>query len=93
MNGRENGVRTTEGAGTLGLTADMKKMIPEYVRGVSLKGYGVSLALGVGIPIPVLNKEILRGCTVRDSEILAPVIDYSSVYPERGPDVSGQVYI
>lgn len=82
----ENGV-PTEGAGTLALTGDMKKMIPEYVRGVSLKGYGVSLALGVGIPIPILNKEILKGCTVRDSDIYAPVIDYSSVYPERGGDI------
>jgi len=39
------------GAGTLALTADMKQMIPEFVRGVSLRGYGASLALGIGIPI------------------------------------------
>lgn len=82
----ENGV-PTEGAGTLALTGDMKKMNPEFVRGISLKGYGVSLALGVGIPIPILNKEILRHCTVRDSEIFAQVIDYSSAYPERKSDV------
>jgi len=82
----ENGV-PTEGAGTLALTGDMKKMNSEFVRGVSLKGYGVSLALGVGIPIPILDKDILKSCAVRDSEIFAPVIDYSSVYPERGGDV------
>ena len=82
----ENGV-PTEGAGTLALTGDMKKMTPEFVRGVSLKGYGVSLALGVGIPIPILDREILKACTVRDSEIFAPVIDYSTVYPERGGDI------
>ncbi|MBI9107867.1 MAG: homocysteine biosynthesis protein [Spirochaetales bacterium] len=82
----ENGV-PTEGAGTLALTGDMKQMDPEFVRGVSLRGYGVSLALGVGIPIPILDKSILKACTVRDSEILAPVIDYSSVYPERGGDI------
>ena len=78
----ENGV-PSEGAGTLALTGDMKKMNPEFVRGISLKGYGVSLALGVGIPIPILNKEILRYCTVKDSEIFAEVIDYSSAYPDR----------
>jgi uncharacterized protein (DUF39 family) len=42
----------TEGAGTLGLTADMKAMQSWFVRGVSLVGYGVPLALGIGIPIP-----------------------------------------
>ncbi len=73
----------SEGAGTLALTGDMKEMDPKYVRGLSLTGYGVSLALGVGIPIPVLDEEILKMTTVRDSEIFAPVIDYSSDYPDR----------
>ncbi len=82
----ENGV-PVEGAGTLALTADMKKMNPEFVRGVSLKGYGVSLALGIGIPIPVLNKEILKASTVKDRDIEACVIDYSSAYPERRGDI------
>jgi uncharacterized protein (DUF39 family) len=73
----------TEGAGTLGLTADMKGMKSRFVRGVSLAGYGVSLALGVGIPIPILSSGILRRTTVRDRDILAPVVDYSSDYPNR----------
>lgn len=78
----ENGV-PVEGAGTLGLTADMKKMKKEYVRGLSLKGYGVSLALGVGIPIPVLNEQILRYTTVKNRDIEACVIDYSKDYPQK----------
>ncbi len=72
-----------EGAGALALTGDMKKMLPEFVRGVSLKGYGVSLALGVGVPIPILNAEILKRTTVRDRDIQACVTDYSSDYPEK----------
>lgn len=82
----ENGV-PTEGAGTLGLTGNMKEMNADFVRGVSLKGYGASLALGVGIPIPILNKEILKYCTVKDSEIFASVIDYSNSYPERRSEI------
>ncbi len=78
----ENGV-PEEGAGTLALSADMKEMLPEFVRGASFKGYGVSLALGVGIPIPILNPEILRRTTVRDRDIMACVIDYSSDYPQK----------
>lgn len=78
----KNGV-PTEGAGTLALTADMKHMKKDFVRGVSLKGYGVSLALGVGIPIPILSPEILKATTVRDRDIFAQVIDYSKDYPEK----------
>lgn len=80
-----------EGAGTLALTGNMKEMDSEFVRGVSLKGYGVSLAMGVGIPIPILDKEVLRHCTVRDSDIFAEVIDYASAYPERRGDIIGRV--
>ncbi len=78
----ENGV-PSEGAGTLALTADMKEMRKEFVRGVSLIGYGVSLALGIAIPIPVLDREVLAGTCVRDRDILAPVVDYSDEYPNR----------
>jgi uncharacterized protein (DUF39 family) len=72
-----------EGAGTLALTGNMKQMRAEFVRGVSLIGYGVSLALGVGIPIPILTPEILRRTTVRDRDIMAPVIDYAYDYPQK----------
>ena len=71
------------GAGTLALTGDMKQMKSEFVRGVSFQGYGVSLALGVGIPIPVLNPDILKRTCIRDRDILAPVIDYSHDYPKN----------
>ena len=72
-----------EGAGTLALTGNMKEMDAEFVRGVSFKGYGVSLALGVGVPIPVLNEDILRKTTIRDRDIKAQVIDYALDYPMK----------
>ncbi len=78
----ENGV-PVEGSGTLALTANMKEMDAEFVRGATFKGYGVSLALGIGIPIPILNTDILKRCTVRDSEIEAFVIDYAADYPQK----------
>lgn len=80
-----------EGAGTLALTADMKKMRHKFVRGCSFRGYGVSLALGVGIPIPLLNAGILKNVCVRDCEILAPVIDYSHDYPQKTGKILGHV--
>jgi uncharacterized protein (DUF39 family) len=80
-----------EGAGTLALTGDMKQMKPEFVRGVSLRGYGISLALGIGVPIPILNEQILKRTCVRDRDIFAPVIDYSSDYPQKTGKVVAQV--
>jgi uncharacterized protein (DUF39 family) len=86
----ENGV-PLDGAGTLALIGDLKQMCPEWLRGVSYVGYGASMAVGIGIPIPVLNEEILRFCAVTDEEIYAPVMDYSSAYPQRVSEELGQV--
>ncbi len=73
----------TGGSGTLAVTADMKQMRREFVRGASFRGYGVSLTMGIGIPIPVLNEDVLRRTCVRDCDILAPVVDYSHEYPKN----------
>ncbi len=79
------------GAGTLAITGDMKQMRPEFVRGVSFRGYGVSLALGVGIPIPILNEDVLKRTCISDREILAPVVDYSTDYPQNTGKVISHV--
>jgi L-aspartate semialdehyde sulfurtransferase len=49
------------------------------------------MAVGIGVPIPILSEEILRHTLVRDSEILAPVVDYSETYPGRGGEVIAEV--
>jgi uncharacterized protein (DUF39 family) len=69
------------GAGTIAVIGDLKKASTEFLRGVSLTGYGASLAVGIGIPIPMLNEDTARYAAVRDSEIFAPVVDYSEDYP------------
>ena len=56
-------------------------------RGASFRGYGVSLAMGVGIPIPILNEDVLKRTCVRDRDILAPVVDYSDDYPQNNGKV------
>ena len=33
--------------------------------------------LGVGVPIPVLNAEIVAKCGVQDKHIVAPIVDFS----------------
>jgi len=79
------------GAGTLAVIGDLKQMKPEWLRGVSFLGYGATLMVGIGVPIPIVSEETLRYTTVRDQEILAPIIDYSDAYPQKRPDVLGEV--
>ncbi|TAL39778.1 MAG: hypothetical protein EPN93_00605 [Spirochaetes bacterium] len=76
----ENGV-VREGAGTLAVTGDMKEMSPEFIRGASLTGYGCSLMVGVGVPIPILNEELARFTGVSDKDIFCQVVDYGEDYP------------
>jgi uncharacterized protein (DUF39 family) len=78
-------------AGTLSLTGDLKMMSPRWLRGTSFTGYGVTLTVGIGIPIPVLNEEILEYTTVRDEDIWAQVVDYSEAYPQCIPGSLGEV--
>lgn len=64
-------------AATLALIGDAKQMRPEWVRGCYFKGYGPSLMLGVGVPIPILNEQVAAHCAVQDADIVAPVMDFS----------------
>ncbi len=86
----ENGV-PTRGAGTLALIGDLKQMSPEWLIGTSMLGYGATLTVGVGIPIPILSEEILEYTTVKDSDIIATVIDYSSTYPNLESDIITEI--
>ena len=64
-------------ASTLALIGDAKQMVQKWVRGCYFKNYGPSLMLGVGIPFPVLNEDIVARCAVEDQDIVAPVMDFS----------------
>jgi len=86
----ENGV-PKKPAGTLAVIGDLKQMKPEWLRGTSMLGYGTTMSVGIGIPIPILSEEILRYTLVRDEDILAPIVDYSENYPQRQPNILGEV--
>jgi uncharacterized protein (DUF39 family) len=80
-----------EGAGTLAVIGDLKQMSPRWLMGTSVLGYGCSLTVGIGVPIPILSEEILRYTTVSDADILAPVVDYSDAFPQNKPDILAEV--
>ncbi len=68
-------------AGTLMVSGNLKLMSPRWVVGVSILGYGCSLAVGLGVPIPVLNEEMAMYTGTGDDEIFTQVIDYGAEYP------------
>ena len=79
------------GAGTLAVTGDLKGMQSRWLRGASFTGYGTTLAVAIGLPIPILNEEVLRCTTVTDADIVAQVVDYSEAYPNCVPGSLGEV--
>ncbi|MCM1986592.1 homocysteine biosynthesis protein [Methanococcoides seepicolus] len=64
------------GFGTLMLKGDLKEMSSEYIRAASFEGYGTSLYVGMGIPIPVLNEDIAKATAVTDDDIVTNLLDY-----------------
>lgn len=76
-------------SGTLMVKGDAKKMTPEFLQGAAFTGYGTSLYVGLGVPIPILNEGLARKTAIRDSQILTDIVDYS--IPRRDRPKFGQV--
>ena len=75
-------------AGTLMLMGDLKQMTPRWLMGASILGYGCSLMVGVGIPIPILDEEMALFTSISDEDIVTQVKDYSFTRPEPICEVS-----
>lgn len=78
-------------AGTLMVSGDMKKMDPKWVVGVGLIGYGCSIAVGLGVPIPILNEEMARFTGVSDDDLVTQIVDYGYDYPKGAAKSLAQV--
>jgi CBS domain-containing protein len=64
------------GFGTLMVTGNLKEMSSEYLRAATMTGYGVTLYVGLGVPLPVLDIDVVRATAVRDKDISVDLIDY-----------------
>ena len=78
-------------AGTLWVMGDLKKMSSKWLVGMSLQGYGCSLAVGLGVPIPILNEEIAGYTGISDEDIVTQIIDYGNDYHQGVSNSYGQV--
>ena len=69
-------------AGTAAVIGDLKQMSVKWLKGASFLGYGVTLSVGIGVPIPILDEEMAKFTSVSDDELSATIVDYSKAYPE-----------
>jgi uncharacterized protein (DUF39 family) len=88
---RTEGGVPKSGAGTLAVIGDMKQMTQRWLVGTSMLGYGCTLTVGIGVPIPILSEEIVGYTAVTDEQIFGAVVDYSEAYPNLKPDILGEV--
>ncbi len=79
------------GSGTLAVIGDLKQMTSRWLVGTSMLGYGATLTVGIGVPIPVLSEEILINAAATDADITATIYDYSDAYPNLKSDIVGEV--
>jgi len=74
----ENGVPVTNAA-TLAVIGNLKEMSSDFLQAAYYEKYGVSLFVGIGIPIPVLDVEMAKRVSINNSQIQTSVLDYGTV--------------
>ncbi|MBT8346595.1 MAG: homocysteine biosynthesis protein [Desulfofustis sp.] len=88
--------RTSQGAplrpsGTMMVQGDLKEMDAKWIKGLSLLGYGCSLAVGLGVPIPILDSNMAACTGVSDEELFTQVVDYGYDYTNGIARTYGEV--
>ena len=78
-------------AGTLAVIGDLKQMKSEWLVGTSMLGYGTTISVGIGVPIPILNEDICRSAAVKDEDLVTQIVDYSKDYPNCVSNSLGEV--
>ncbi len=76
-----NGYEKTDGvdryAGyTLSLIGDLKQMSSEFIRAAVLEKYGTSMFVGMGVPIPVLDEDMMEKLAVSNENLYTYIYDY-----------------
>ena len=68
----------TSNARTIAVIGDLKNMSTEFLRGVYYEKYGISMFVGIGIPIPILDEDLARRVSIRNEQIETTVVDYGN---------------
>jgi len=73
----ENGIPIGNAA-TLALIGDAKQMSTRFIRAAYFEKYGVSIFVGVGIPVPVIDVDMAYRVSITNRQIETNIIDYGS---------------
>jgi uncharacterized protein (DUF39 family) len=76
-------------AAALAVIGDAKAMSSEFVKAAYFEKYGVSIFIGIGIPIPVLDEEMAARVMIRNDQITTRILDYG--LPEK-PELGRATY-
>jgi uncharacterized protein (DUF39 family) len=66
-------------AATIAVMGNLKEMSSDYIQAAYYEKYGVSMFVGIGIPIPILNAEMAKRVSINNSQIETSVLDYGTV--------------
>lgn len=67
----------TSNAATLATIGDLKQMSIEFIQSAYFEKYGVSIFIGIGVPIPILNADIAKFVSIQNKDIETSIVDYS----------------
>ena len=80
----EHGVPVSNAA-TLSVIGDASRMDPAFIKAAYYEKYEVSMFVGIGIPIPVLDEEMAARVMIRNEQITTRILDYGDPdHPELG---------
>lgn len=75
----------TSNAATLAVIGDLKQMSDKFVKAAYFEKYGVTIFIGLGIPVPVLNEEMAHFVSISNKNIQTTIYDYGlNTKPELG---------
>lgn len=62
-------------AATLAVIGDASKMDTAFIKATYYEKYGVSMFVGIGIPIPVLDEDMASRVMIRNDQITTRILD------------------
>lgn len=65
-------------AATIAVTGDLKQMSPEFLKAAYFEKYGISIFIGIGVPIPVLDEDMAKRLSIKNREIETEICDYGT---------------
>jgi len=63
---------------TIAVIGDAKQMSTRFIKAAYFEKYGVTMFVGIGIPVPVIDEDMAHRVMIRNSQIETNVIDYGS---------------